>query len=113
VKWFVYNPEPIDFWDGWNTFAGVVGQLSHDDDRSSVESFAHEYASALRAAFEAGYDGKPRAEIGYVSVLPRATHEPYGAARWYFAFKADNNGDTYVVSPYALPWMGFAKEVTR
>lgn len=106
--WFVYDVEPIDWWYGWQTMPDALRALADGED-DTLQEFCHAFASAMQAATRAGYDGIPRDAIGYVSILPR--HE-YGGGMWMFAFKADNNGSTYIVSPYHLGWMSGGKQVT-
>lgn len=105
--WMVYHVEPIDYWHGWQTVPDVVAKLAAGD-RDELATFTTALVSALQAATRGGYDGEPRDEIGYVSILPN--HE-YGGGRWLFAFKADNNGATYIVSPYSLGWLDSGEQV--
>lgn len=111
MKWFVYPMSPIDFWNGWRSTLEIVQEFRQMGDEDAVGAFIREVGSAVDAAVAAGYDGTPRESI-HVSPLPRSDRETYGYPRWMFGIKQDNNGTTFIVSPYPLIWLGESHEVT-
>ena len=102
---YVYSCLPIDFWHGWHPLQSL---LSRSDtaryktgdwslDPSEVRKF-WELAQIL--AKEIGWAGDIR-EGPFWIPLPPLTGD------WTFAiaWKQDNNGDTFVASPFQLPWL--------
>ncbi|HQS18588.1 hypothetical protein [Reyranella sp.] len=102
---FVYSLMAIDFWSGWK---------SEDDHKKELVAQAndlHEAAASWdlfllfkRKAFDlakkVGWEGDIRSGNFFVSGLPAE-----GASEIMIAWKQDNNGQTFVASPFALPWL--------
>lgn len=109
MNWHVYELLAIDF--GWEhvktvketlvAIANGPDELSHPDGLNSAnaKAFLDAWESAKSAASEKGWEGDFRHEPS-VFWLPSEGDFNYG-----FVFKQDNNGDTYVVPPHALPWL--------
>jgi hypothetical protein len=115
VLW-VYNTGPIDSWEGWRTpeqlandLAGTpVGMdLEGNVIRSSPDIWAMVIERAVRIAEAAVtsctyWEGDKR-EGPYFAPLP----DPGTCSTVYMvAWKQDNNGDLFVVSPVSLPYLG-------
>lgn len=107
-----YSIVPIDF--GWDLLptveehivrlrkeedeAAEVGEAGTGHHSASVEA---DYAEAMSLASDAGWEGetashgRPR-----VFFVPGDGRFDYG-----FVWKQPNNGTTFVVAPYPLPWL--------
>lgn len=94
----VYCPDMIDWWPGWFSPHDMLNQ-----DESTQCEFTVALLKARDAALEAGME--PELREVHVSALPHADGDSNGRHHWLFAFKQDNNGTVYIVSPFALPWM--------
>ena len=107
-SWKAYMIDPIDW--GWERLKTVAETLSDiaadyndefdetgDVNKEEVEKFIFSWLHAKQAAKEVGWEGDFR-EPPRVFWLPGDNHFEYG-----FAFKQDNNGTTFVVSPQPLP----------
>lgn len=66
---------------------------------AAYEAFRNQ---AYELAKKVGWEGDIR-EGPYIAGLP--THETADDGHIMIAWKQDNNGDTFVVSPYKLPWL--------
>lgn len=123
MKWHVYAISPIDF--GWEQLPTVEehakrlaaleaeclldaaihrGPHISDFPHGTTKAFADLYASALEAARGHGWEGDFRGDsTPRVIFLPESdcgiTFKPA------FIWKQDNNGTTFVVSPYPMPWL--------
>ena len=114
-KLYVYTLTPIDFMWGHLTRASMVADrlyremrptISAPPDRDNEDTindfvdFIDAWGIAANQAIDAGY-GDPRETMdGAVFWLPAEEMFKYA-----FAFKESNNGTTYVVSPYPLPYL--------
>jgi hypothetical protein len=108
---YAYELTPIDeAWDLLPTAADVASRIAarligrHGTYAlTELQDFAEELREALRAGEGAGFDGVFReGEEVRVFSLPDGEN---GFARAY-AWKQDNNGTSYVVSPYPLQHLG-------
>lgn len=115
MNWHAYYvSSPIDSWGGLKTIKETVQTLAEEfeggncaewlaecDEATSldIQEFLANWDSAKVAAKDAGWEGDFR-EPPMVFWLPCETECRYG-----FAFKQENNGSTFVVSPLALPWL--------
>lgn len=108
---YVYAMSPIDIWTGWRSNADIIGEFHNMGEEAASLEFIGDVVRAMEAAKRTGFDGELREAI-HVAPLPRAEREPYGGPRWMFGIKQDNNGTTFIVSPYPLGWLGAAHEVT-
>lgn len=100
---FIYNMAPIDHWQGWLTVPEAAAKLcaSAEEPEDALRGLADELAEAKQLAKAAGWEGDMR-EGPYVTFLPNNDN---GVA-CVIAWKQDNNGSTFVASPYQLPWLG-------
>jgi hypothetical protein len=89
----------MDKWPGWMTEAQFRENLHNQEALQDYEAFREE---AFRMAREAGWEGDIR-EGPFISGLPSDADEPAG--RIMIAWKQDNNGETFIVSPFALSWL--------
>jgi len=104
----------IDWFFGWQDCTDLVTSLAASDAAGGIDAEAARWFEAFqeaRAAIKrAGYDGEPRA-------MGRPGHGPWRCSaipgdpddldtRWLFLVKQDNNGTTFVASPFPLPWLG-------
>ena len=102
---FVYAISPIDF--GWehcptvSEFAGQIARLEFDNigygSRGDFDEFVKNFEKAKELALAKGWEGDIRGEA-HVFQVPVE-----GAFAYGFAWKQDNNGDTFVISPVELP----------
>lgn len=99
-KLYVYSIDPIDYWPGWYQEADYLKSVQEYDEIPGA-SFADEYHAlkkrALAAADSAGWEGDIR-EGPFVAGLPSTG----GEVQVLIAWKQDNNGTTFIVSPVPL-----------
>ena len=109
----VYVCTPIDHhWEFLKTVKETAAELGARDAQFrfeagsrpfsleiSIDSFLADWEEAKGAASQNGWEGDFREEPR-VFWLPDETGFEYA-----FAFKQDNNGTTFVVSPVRLPWV--------
>jgi hypothetical protein len=109
---FAYSRAAIDFWPGWMTekqFEEQVTSEAAELEPGYYECRMREYRSFRDTAFalakKVGWEGDVRPGEGgpYIAGLP--THDTGRDGHFMIAWKQDNNGDTFVVSPYRLPWL--------
>jgi hypothetical protein len=114
MAWITYHISPIDFgWDNLQTVEEVAAKMAATqaatvvNDPSSPEDgelsqFLMDFKLAARHAKETGWEGDYR--TGHE---PRVFWLPVdGDFKYGFAWKQDNNGSTFVVSPWPLKWLG-------
>lgn len=112
---WVYSTGPIDFWEGWRTpeqLANELGgapqglDLEGDATYQSPDIWTMVIEQAIKMAEAAitsctYWEGDKR-EGPYLASLPN----PDTCSTFYMvAWKQDNNGDLFVVSPVALPYL--------
>lgn len=113
MNFYVYNIHPIDW--GWSNLKTVSQTISdfakskdmrdtpnpvpNDLDEELIKSFLGMWEAAKEKAKEKGWEGDFRDEP-CVFWLPTEQYFDYG-----FVFKQENNGSTFVVSPYPLSWL--------
>ena len=103
---------PIDFWIGWNKPEDIVSWCE-DNDFSPDKLARRDYFPMLRRAQRIAYDhlgweGDIRKGSGpFISLIPS---KDGCSGEIIIAWKQDNNGQTFVASPYALPWLASRKE---
>jgi hypothetical protein len=115
MHWYTYSIPPIDTtWDHLRTVNETLKDMADREASSQfgaaqeyqdVQAFLKSWTSAKDAAQDAGWEGDFRGEP-VVFWLPMEEFE-YG-----FAFKQDNNGTTFVISPAPLPWLSKWAEST-
>jgi hypothetical protein len=114
-KYFAYCCEPIDWWAGWLSPVEAVAESLKDgwdalpsNAFRNAEILAGEIDRLIKVAsaflLQHGWEGDIRGPNGtwMVSVVPDAE---INSSVLVFAVKQDNNGTTFVVSPYELPWL--------
>jgi len=98
---------PIDFWIGWHKPEDIVS-WSEGEAWSSGKIARWDYFPMLlmaqRIALEhLGWEGDIRKGEGpFISLIPS---KDSCTGEIIIAWKQDNNGQTFVASPYALPWL--------
>jgi hypothetical protein len=108
----LYRLNPIDWWDGWTPEYDYLRRLFVDEyadnNRGRVADYVSLRAKAERMALKAGWEGDIRGDDVFVSALPPANGD--GAGPLMIAWKQENNGDTFVYSPWPLPWLETAAD---
>jgi|SRR6516164_6932518 hypothetical protein len=103
----VYELGPIDMWFGWTPLQKVLAIASKpfsergDWCHHSAGKLEYALAHAQQLAKLLGWERDMR-EGPYFSPLPENDTDP---AAFLLAWKQDNNGTTFVASPYRLPWL--------
>jgi hypothetical protein len=108
----VYRVGFIDFWNGWRDVCEVFGKIDQDlpweanclDERLLLP-FLGEALHA--AAVDLGWAGDFKGSAGVkASVLPPPDPDGWGPDNpFLLAWKQSNNGETFIASPYRLPWV--------
>jgi len=95
---FVYVMSPIDFWEGWLTEDEIKDRLHRDD----LKRYLARKEKALELAGARGWEGDFR-QGPFFSTIPM--DDGASGCEVLVGWKQDNNGTTFVVSPYQLPWL--------
>ena len=108
---YTYHIAPIDFgWENLKTVAETASRLGalkaegravageHGYAELDVDDFLSDWEAAKNLADGEGWEGDFR-QGPVVFWVPHEDGFKYG-----FAFKQDNNGSTFVVSPVRMPW---------
>lgn len=99
---FIYSQAPIDHWQGWLTVPEAAAKLcGGNNTEDALRCLADTLQEAKQLAKVAGWEGDMR-EGPYITVLPNNDNTVACVIAW----KQDNNGETFVASPYQLPWLG-------
>jgi len=102
---FVYTQPPIDWWIGWMTEDEFKVQLrNHEDGDREIRDYEAFRSKGYSLARAIDWDGDMR-EGPFVAGLPTGEN---GDEAVMVAWKQDNNGTTFVVSPIRLPWMEYS-----
>lgn len=102
---FVYQVGPIDFWAGWHRPSDIFRVSDGRDDDGQYHSptdWGPMWEKAQSLGTEAGWEGDIR-EGPYVTVIPDG--DGGGTCPVIIAWKQDNNGTTFIASPYPLTWI--------
>jgi hypothetical protein len=100
-QWHIYELPPIDFlWEMLPTTKEVLKKFIDYEGFSKLSEFIKAYHNALDMARKVGWEGDFRSYTPRIFWLPDDTEFSYA-----FVWKQDNNGTTYVVSPYRLIWL--------
>lgn len=106
MPWFTYRIQPIDvLWENLKSVTQTVDALVNESPMPEknyliyVQRFLNAWEAAQESAKAVGWEGDFRLSP-VVFWLPGDGGFDYG-----FAFKQDNNGDTFVVSPVPMPWL--------
>ena len=94
-----YELPPVDWWQGCVGFDAYLESLTDRNQRREARELL---ATAEMLAAEEGWEGDVT-EGPYIFALPPA--DGYNTFSVGVAWKQDNNGTTYVVSPQPLPWL--------
>jgi len=105
MQWKAYDISPIDaHWEFLPTLKQVENSLRKRDAKVNLFEednllpvFSADWLHAKRQASAAGWDGVVRGDVR-VFWLPAENEFQYA-----FVWKQDNNGTTFVVSPFKLP----------
>lgn len=103
---FVCRLAPIDHWSGWQRPEDVFKIRVDDEERHTAEHWASLWQEARRLAEMLGWEGDIR-QGPYVTVLPVVDG---WVSPVIVAWKQDNNGTTFVASPYELSWLDAKEE---
>ena len=99
---------PIDWWQGWTHQKDYLKALASDDEvidgshTDGIVAYGEALGEAKRLALNAGWEGDMR-DGPYVSALPDL--DCTGLCPILIAWKQDNNGTTFIFSPFELPWL--------
>lgn len=116
MKWYAYDIAPIDWgWDFLPTVEQMAAKYAENDAAAAIEQnpfvdgpvvldFLDEFREAKEAARAKGWEGDYRGE-GRPRVLFLPGAGSNCAFQHAFAWKQDNNGTTFIISPYPLPWL--------
>jgi hypothetical protein len=97
---FVYMLPPVDYWHGWIPQYEWTGAVDLTEEYGfDGGEMADDLRLAERLATECGWEGDGHWRM---AGLPRAD---VAAPTFMLAAKQQNNGTTFVVSPYELPWL--------
>jgi len=102
MDFHVYGITPIDFgWEHCPTVADYYSSLARNEfegytDIDILKQFKSDFETAKKLALDKGWEGDFRG-AAHVFLVPTENEFSYG-----FAWKQDNNGTTYVISPVAL-----------
>ncbi len=96
---FAYALTPIDHWTGWMSEAEFLSQLGEGYMPVDESAYLATKDRALDLARSAGWEGDIR-QGPFIAGLP--TNDEH---LFLLGWKQDNNGTTYIVSPYRLPWV--------
>ena len=115
MGWIVYVVTPIDWgWEHLQSVQDVARQIAGDNaaeraglngaeagyyDEISVDQFLSDWQAARNLAATKGWEGDIR-QGPVVFWIPDET-----GFRYAFAFKQDNNGTTFIVTPVKMPWL--------
>ncbi len=109
-KLYVYRTFPIDFWYGWTPFLEVLKDALNDEQYIPInpkELLARLQQAQLVAREQLCWDGDIRGGFGHhdggpwVAPLPAKS----GGYEFLLAWKQDDNGMTFVISPQPLQWL--------
>ena len=99
TKLFTYVMGPIDCWEGWNSDNDIASAPYRDVAYWGPDTVREQLLAAEEAARSAGWegDGNPR-----ITMLPiDETH-----CEIVIALKQGNNGTTFIITPFEMPWLG-------
>ncbi|MGY4437046.1 hypothetical protein ACVWWO_009523 [Bradyrhizobium sp. F1.13.1] len=96
---FAYALNPIDHWTGWMTEAQFLAQIRAGYMPVDEAGYFAAKNRALDLARSAGWEGDVR-QGPFIAGMPSGDERHF-----LIGWKQDNNGTTYIVSPYRLPWI--------
>jgi hypothetical protein len=98
---YVYRFLPIDDSHHWTHPSAIFNENGKDGFRS-LNEFNEVFDIGKVTARFLGWEGDIR-EGPYVSILP--SYDSGSESPFLIAWKQDNNGECFIVSPYLLTWM--------
>lgn len=116
VQLHVYMIPPIDFWHGWLTAKQYAANVRRDYRETYTDSTMNWRAEAerdldnarafisngKRIARRIGWEGDVRSGPFVAALAPSCSGADDDIM---IAWKQDNNGTTFIVSPHAIPWL--------
>ena len=102
-KLHVYAIAPIDFWNHWTSMLVFLASPYRDNGPCSdpcevLNRFQRATQLALRLGWEGDFSNGP-----FISAIPAVHGEGY--SEFLIAWKQNNNGTTFIASPFPLPWL--------
>jgi hypothetical protein len=91
---YLYALSPIDFWDGWLTLSDLRAHAP-----GLLEAVAHRVNVSTPFLKELLWEGDGD---WLCSMLP---NPETCASEFLLTIKQENNGSTFVISPFVLPWL--------
>lgn len=103
AKLYVYAIAPIDFWDGWMTRDQFISSYNSEHMEGGADDHCDDLiAHAEKVAQIAGWEGDYR-QGPFFSGIPSESGNC--SSETMIGWKQDNNGMTFIASPYRLPWL--------
>lgn len=101
----VYSRYPIDFWSGWMREDEYLQSLVREHHSSgglatAIRGYEDFRDEGFQMARKIGWEGDIR-QGPFIAGLP--TYDGDGLIM--IAWKQDNNGETFILSPIQLPWL--------
>jgi hypothetical protein len=95
----VYQVVPIDCWDLWKPLYPALTEMKKELMHGDAGIILNDLCMAFMLARKLGWEGDIRSFEGgpYIAALPAGGH--------VIAWKQDNNGTTFIASPFELPWI--------
>jgi|SRR6516162_9784968 hypothetical protein len=122
MKLYIYCLDPIDDWAGWTSISNMLsnGRGPSDGDELYYESkwqdvigVVRRWRAAARLAKKIGWEGDFRNEILFPAISPLPTGFSGDGGEYLIGWKQDNNGSTFIASPYPLSWLSDAMVLER
>jgi hypothetical protein len=105
---WVYCLTPIDWWTGAHTVSDYESAIVADHGRADASEQVKGALSKFRnfldkaKAIAPGWEGDIREGPFVLPVPPR---DPAEGLQFMVAWKQENNGTTFLASPFRLPWL--------
>jgi hypothetical protein len=93
----------LDWFLGWNDCSDLIDLMAGEPDEleeASLRPWLEAFNTARLAIKRAGWEGDGRWKF---SAVPGDSDDVN--TKWVFLVKQDNNGTTWIASPYPLPWL--------
>ena len=99
TKLYTYVLGPIDFWEGWMAPETLGASPYRDLAAWGPDDVMARLSVAKDAATAAGWEGDGQFHL---SMLPMQDVQ----CEVVVAIKQNNNGTTFIMSPFEMPWLG-------
>jgi hypothetical protein len=107
TKLHVYVLGPIDFWEGWIAPETLGASGNFEVSAWHPDDVLARLDEAKKAASAAGWEGDGDFHL---SMLPmRDSHQ----CEALVAIKQGNNGTTFIITPFEMPWLGEPHATTQ